>query len=153
MLYGALGLLEGANVSVGRGTDEPFERLGAPWIDGVALADALRARPDRGARLHADRVRAGRGGRSPASCAGGVHVALADARAFRPVEGGGSRWAGSSIASSARPSTRRGVDARLASHATWERWLATSDPARLAEGWKESLEAFEALRAAVLLYE
>jgi uncharacterized protein YbbC (DUF1343 family) len=41
MLYPALGVLEGANVSVGRGTSAPFELLGAPWIDADALVAAL----------------------------------------------------------------------------------------------------------------
>ncbi len=36
-----MGLLEGTNLSVGRGTDLPFELVGAPWIDPVPLADAL----------------------------------------------------------------------------------------------------------------
>lgn len=40
-LYPEVALIEGANVSVGRGTAHPFERIGAPWIDGVALADRL----------------------------------------------------------------------------------------------------------------
>jgi uncharacterized protein YbbC (DUF1343 family)/CubicO group peptidase (beta-lactamase class C family) len=40
-LYPILGVLEATNVSVGRGTDEPFEVLGAPWIDGPRLAAAL----------------------------------------------------------------------------------------------------------------
>ncbi|KAK45578.1 hypothetical protein BG58_16440 [Caballeronia jiangsuensis] len=39
--YPDLGLLEGANVSVGRGTPQPFERIGAPWIDGELLATVL----------------------------------------------------------------------------------------------------------------
>lgn len=39
--YPDLALLEGANVSVGRGTPHPFEWLGAPWIDGRQLAAAL----------------------------------------------------------------------------------------------------------------
>ncbi|HET7833240.1 MAG TPA: exo-beta-N-acetylmuramidase NamZ domain-containing protein [Gallionella sp.] len=43
-LYPGVGLLEGANVSVGRGTETPFEQLGAPWIDGKALADYLNRR-------------------------------------------------------------------------------------------------------------
>lgn len=43
VLYPALGLLEGTNVSVGRGTDAPFEVLGAPWLDGEALTTKLRA--------------------------------------------------------------------------------------------------------------
>jgi uncharacterized protein YbbC (DUF1343 family)/CubicO group peptidase (beta-lactamase class C family) len=41
LLYPAVGLLEATNLSVGRGTDAPFEQLGAPWIDGAALTDAL----------------------------------------------------------------------------------------------------------------
>lgn len=42
LLYPGVGLLEFTNVSVGRGTDTPFERIGAPWIDGAAWARALR---------------------------------------------------------------------------------------------------------------
>ena len=41
LLYPAVGALEYTNISVGRGTDEPFEWLGAPWIDGLALAQQL----------------------------------------------------------------------------------------------------------------
>ena len=40
-IYPAIGMLETANLSVGRGTDQPFELFGAPWIDGVKLATAL----------------------------------------------------------------------------------------------------------------
>jgi uncharacterized protein YbbC (DUF1343 family) len=40
-LYPGIGLLETTNVSVGRGTDTPFEVLGAPWIDGRRLAREL----------------------------------------------------------------------------------------------------------------
>ncbi len=43
-LYPGIGAIEGTNVSVGRGTDTPFEQVGAPWIDGVQLADTLNAR-------------------------------------------------------------------------------------------------------------
>jgi uncharacterized protein YbbC (DUF1343 family) len=53
ILYPGVGLLEGANVSVGRGTDAPFELLGAPWIDGDALARYLQARAIPGARFAA----------------------------------------------------------------------------------------------------
>jgi len=40
-LYPAIGLLEQTNVSVGRGTESPFHVVGAPWIDGPALAARL----------------------------------------------------------------------------------------------------------------
>ena len=42
-LYPAIALLEGTNISVGRGTETPFEHFGAPFIDGEALAKALSA--------------------------------------------------------------------------------------------------------------
>jgi uncharacterized protein YbbC (DUF1343 family) len=41
LLYPGTCLGEGTNVSVGRGTAKPFEWLGAPWVDGLALADML----------------------------------------------------------------------------------------------------------------
>ena len=41
LLYPGIGLLETTNVSVGRGTDRPFEWVGAPWLDGAKLAAAL----------------------------------------------------------------------------------------------------------------
>lgn len=44
MLYPGIGLMEMTNVSVGRGTDTPFEVLGAPWMDGRQLAAELNAR-------------------------------------------------------------------------------------------------------------
>jgi uncharacterized protein YbbC (DUF1343 family) len=43
LLYPAIGLIEGTNLSVGRGTPRAFSVLGAPFIKGAALAEALRA--------------------------------------------------------------------------------------------------------------
>jgi uncharacterized protein YbbC (DUF1343 family) len=40
--YPGLCLFEGTNLSVGRGSDAPFEQVGAPWIDTTALLAALR---------------------------------------------------------------------------------------------------------------
>ena len=42
-LYPGIGAIEYSNVSVGRGTDQPFEQIGAPWINGRALAETLNA--------------------------------------------------------------------------------------------------------------
>lgn len=44
VLYPGVAMVEGANVSVGRGTDTPFELLGAPWIDASELSRYLAAR-------------------------------------------------------------------------------------------------------------
>ncbi|MEW6386620.1 MAG: serine hydrolase [Thermodesulfobacteriota bacterium] len=44
ILYPGVGLIESANVSVGRGTATPFEVIGAPWISGDRLARHLNRR-------------------------------------------------------------------------------------------------------------
>jgi uncharacterized protein YbbC (DUF1343 family) len=44
-LYIGIGVWEGTNLSVGRGTDTPFELVGAPWVDGRALAGMLNELP------------------------------------------------------------------------------------------------------------
>jgi uncharacterized protein YbbC (DUF1343 family) len=76
-------LVEGTNLSEGRGTTRPFEIVGAPWIDGPRLADSLHALSFPGFRArpitflptfhkHAAQV------------CGGVQIHVTDARAFRP---------------------------------------------------------------------
>jgi uncharacterized protein YbbC (DUF1343 family) len=51
ILYPGIGMLERTNISVGRGTDTPFERIGAPWIEGRKLADYLNDRRIPGVRF------------------------------------------------------------------------------------------------------
>jgi uncharacterized protein YbbC (DUF1343 family) len=56
VLYPGVALLEGLNnYSVGRGTDTPFEFVGADWIDGRRLADALNQKALAGVRFYAVR--------------------------------------------------------------------------------------------------
>ncbi|MGQ9687493.1 MAG: exo-beta-N-acetylmuramidase NamZ domain-containing protein [Desulfobaccales bacterium] len=50
-LYSGVGMLESANVSVGRGTPTPFEVIGAPWIDGPRLAKYLQKRQIAGVEI------------------------------------------------------------------------------------------------------
>ena len=51
-LYPGIGMIEYSNISVGRGTDQPFEQIGAPWIDGRQLAERLNARRLPGIRFY-----------------------------------------------------------------------------------------------------
>ena len=51
VLYPGIGLLETTNFSVGRGTDTPFEVIGAPWIRGRELAATLNERELSGVRF------------------------------------------------------------------------------------------------------
>lgn len=50
LLYAGVGLLEGTNLAVGRGTDAPFQLVGAPWIDGKALAAEVNRQGLKGVR-------------------------------------------------------------------------------------------------------
>lgn len=50
-LYPGVAMVEGANVSVGRGTDTPFELIGAPWINAKELAAYLNDRKIQGVRF------------------------------------------------------------------------------------------------------
>ena len=50
-LYPGVAMVEGANVSVGRGTGTPFELIGAPWIDARDLASYLNKRRIQGVRF------------------------------------------------------------------------------------------------------
>jgi uncharacterized protein YbbC (DUF1343 family)/CubicO group peptidase (beta-lactamase class C family) len=84
LLYPGVGLLEGTNVSVGRGTETPFELIGAPWIDGTSLAEAMNARQLPGVHFvgvtftpSADRYAGER--------VGGVRIFVTDREAIRPV--------------------------------------------------------------------
>ena len=44
ILYPGLGVLETTNLSVGRGTDKPFQLFGAPWVNAAAVLNNLKAR-------------------------------------------------------------------------------------------------------------
>jgi uncharacterized protein YbbC (DUF1343 family)/CubicO group peptidase (beta-lactamase class C family) len=84
LLYAGVGLLEGTNLSVGRGTDTPFEVVGAPWIEPNALAEGLNRLRLPGVRFEpvwftptADR-------HAQVQC-GGVRLSVTDREAIRPV--------------------------------------------------------------------
>lgn len=50
-LYPGVGMIEGGEVSVGRGTETPFQLVGAPWLDGQLLATELNRQGVAGVRF------------------------------------------------------------------------------------------------------
>ena len=84
LLYSGVGLLEATNVSVGRGTDVPFEVVGAPWIEPYGLAQALNELRLPGVRF--DPVTfTPTGDKYAQKLCGGVQVVVTDREAIRPV--------------------------------------------------------------------
>ncbi|MDP9152185.1 MAG: DUF1343 domain-containing protein [Myxococcota bacterium] len=84
VLYPALGLLEATNVSVGRGTDAPFERVGAPWMDGSAVAAAMAAEGVEGVAFEPEVFTPVADRYAGVRC-NGVHVRVFDRARFEPV--------------------------------------------------------------------
>jgi uncharacterized protein YbbC (DUF1343 family) len=76
-------LVEGTNLSEGRGTTRPFELVGAPWLDGAALAKALEATGLPGVRFRPTAFRPMFQKHAGRTC-GGVQVHLTDPEAARP---------------------------------------------------------------------
>ena len=86
-LYTGIGSFEYTNVSVGRGTDTPFEHIGAPWIDGVQLADALNARAIPGVRFYPVRFTPASSKYVKEECQG-VFIIVTDRAAMRALRVG-----------------------------------------------------------------
>jgi uncharacterized protein YbbC (DUF1343 family) len=84
LVYPGACLLEGTNLSEGRGTTRPFEIVGAPWLDGRALAAALAATGLPGFVARPLTFSPTFQKHAGAIC-GGVQVHVTDPRAFRPV--------------------------------------------------------------------
>lgn len=87
LIYAGMCLIEGTNVSEGRGTSCPFELIGAPWIHAHALARFLNERRLPGVIFTAAWFTPTASKHAGTPCEG-VHLHLTDANAFAPVRTG-----------------------------------------------------------------
>jgi uncharacterized protein YbbC (DUF1343 family) len=149
-LYPGIGAIEGTNISVGRGTDTPFEQIGAPWIDGVRLAEALNARNLPGIRFYPVRFTPTSSKHATKEC-GGVFMVVTDRLALRPVRVGVEIAAmlhklyGSTYELEAA--------ARLfGSTQALSRIRAGDDPAAVTSAWSAGEGRWRLMRAKYLLY-
>ena len=85
IVYPGAVLFEGTRLSEGRGTTRPFELIGAPWIDGERLADAMNARGLAGVHFRPAFFEPTFQKHAKMSC-GGCQIHVLDRRAFRPVQ-------------------------------------------------------------------
>ena len=149
-LYPGIGAIEAANLSVGRGTDTPFEHVGAPWIDGVALAAALNARRLPGVRFYPVRFTPTSSRYAGERC-GGVFVVVTDRTALRPVRVGlelaAAIWRLYGAKLDLRP-----TEQLFGSKASLDRVQQGDDPAAIAASWAADEARWRLLRAKYLLY-
>ena len=87
VVYPGTVLLEGTMLSEGRGTTRPFELIGAPWLDGEALADALNGAGVQGAHFRAVNFEPTFQKHARLAC-GGCQIHVTDRAAFAPVKAG-----------------------------------------------------------------
>jgi len=85
LLYSGMGCFEATNLSVGRGTDSPFEIFGAPWVNGKALASYLRERNFPGAIFEETTFRPTKDIYAGQLCKG-VRILVTDRNAISPIE-------------------------------------------------------------------
>ncbi|MCX7668898.1 MAG: DUF1343 domain-containing protein, partial [Anaerolineae bacterium] len=86
-VYPGTCLIEGTNLAEGRGTALPFEQIGAPWLDGRALAAALNRLELPGVRFRPAAFVPTAGKHAGELCHG-IQIHVTDRRAFRPVSVG-----------------------------------------------------------------
>jgi len=149
-LYPGIGAIEGTNISVGRGTDTPFEQVGAPWIDGAQLAETLNARGLPGIRFYPVRFTPTSSKYANEEC-GGVFMIVTDRNALRPVRVGLEITA---VLTSRYPSQYQ-IDTAarlLGSRDTIARLKRGEDPATIAASWNDAEAKWRLLRAKYLLY-
>jgi len=149
-LYPGIGLLETTNVSVGRGTDTPFEVVGAPWIDADKFADDLNQKGIPGVRFVPVRFSPNASVFKDQECHG-VNIIITDRVAFHPL------LTGMELALALRdlyPNDWK-IDSylRLLVNADTLERIKRGESARdIVASWNAGLQEFRRARAEILLY-
>lgn len=149
--YPGVALVEGTNVSVGRGTGTPFELLGAPWIKARELAQYLNAREISGVRFVPVSFTPDASTYAGEKCEG-VNMILVERNAFDGPE------LGIELASALHKlypeqfHMERMIEL-LVNQSVYDAISTGEDPRRIAEDWREPLRSFEQLRQKYLIYK
>jgi uncharacterized protein YbbC (DUF1343 family) len=148
--YPGLEILQAGGVSVGRGTNRPFERLGSPWIHSAEFVDYMNRRAIPGARFIADTFTPDSGLYKGQRCEG-ARVVVRSRASFRSLQMGIE--IASALAKLYPGKFEAAKTIELLGNAATVRSLARGDsPAEIVSGWSGELEAFRKLRAKYLLY-
>ncbi len=151
MLYPGVAVVEGTNVSVGRGTDTPFELLGAPWIHAGELAQYLNAREISGVRFVPVSFTPSANPYSGQACQG-VNIILVDRNALDAPELGVELASALHKLYPEQYRLERMIDL-LVNQATYDAVAKGEDPRHIEEDWREPLEKFQHLRQKYLIYK
>jgi uncharacterized protein YbbC (DUF1343 family)/CubicO group peptidase (beta-lactamase class C family) len=151
LLYPGIGLLETTNLSVGRGTDTPFEIVGAPWIDGRQLVAHLDRAQLPGVRFVPVKFTPNASKYKDEEC-GGINMIVTNRAIFEPVT------TGLQIAVSLHELYEDSWDTKslnrlLANKAVRDAILAGKSVDDITDLWTNDLQQFKTRRQRYLLYE
>jgi uncharacterized protein YbbC (DUF1343 family)/CubicO group peptidase (beta-lactamase class C family) len=150
-LYPGVALVEGTNVSVGRGTDTPFELLGAPWVNGRELAQFLNARQIPGIRFVPVRFTPASSNYAGQVCQG-ISLVLSGREFLDSPELGIELAAALAKLYPEQFHMEKMIDI-LANGRVYDALEHGEDPHRIALDWQEDLKAFGQIRDRYLLYK
>lgn len=150
VLYPAVALVEGTNVSVGRGTEHPFEVVGAPWVDAERLLATVQSHGLAGVSFSTARFKPSAAVYAGKDCSG-LSLRVTDRALFEPVRTGIALAL--SLRSLHRAQWQTARFHEIIGQPAVTRAILALRPLSEIEGlYKADLEAFRAKRQKYLLY-
>ena len=151
ILYPGLEVLQNAGLSVGRGTEAPFEEFGAPWMDGEQIADILNAKGLPGVHF-ANKPFIPVGGLYSGLHCGGVSVKVTDRAAVRSMR------VGLEIAAELHRKYPEHFDFSkvlllMGNDSTVQQLEAGTPPEAIVASWAKDLAAYDSVRRRYFLYK
>jgi uncharacterized protein YbbC (DUF1343 family)/CubicO group peptidase (beta-lactamase class C family) len=150
-LYTGVALIEGTNVSVGRGTDSPFELVGAPWIKNKEFAAYLNGRGIAGVRFVPTTFTPSSSNYSGQACQG-VNIVVTDRNAIDGPELGLELATALHKLYPTEWKIER-IQALLVNQVVYDALVAGQDPRRIAQDWQDELQKFGKVREKYLIYK
>ena len=150
LLYPGIELLQAGGISVGRGTDTPFELFGAPWIHASQLADYLNRRFVPGVRFVPTRFTPNAGLYKDELCEG-ISLVITDRASLHSMLMGLEVAAALAKLYPDHFALEKTITL-LGSQAALERLKRGDAPGAIVADWADELESFKKVRAKYLLY-
>jgi uncharacterized protein YbbC (DUF1343 family) len=146
LFYPALVPFESSNVSVGRGTNEPFQRFGAPWLRADSVAALLEDLSLTGVKFRAERFTPSQPGdnKYAGRAIPGIRIELTDRERVQPARiGAAILWALSRVHADSLRLTPSGFDLRMGSAKVREALQGGADPDAVLDRLLPAVIAFE----------
>ena len=159
LAYAGTCLFEGLNISEGRGTEKPFEYIGAPWIDHQAAVDLLNGLSLAGVTFETIEFTPERmpfHGRDPylaSERCNGIYVNVTDRDVFEPYKAGVAMvWAIHELHADRMEWNERTWDRLTGTRRLMKMLRGGSHPTEIFAAWEDELETFRSTREPYLLY-